>query len=678
MISGFSNFSFFSFFQTATTGYIQHKLVKGTENLKLANDGTVRTSGERIVEFDYGGDGFDASRLCRVVFQWWKVPDSDIARHTSSEHEHKQILALRHKLRTDRMNLYYPEPSPLAYVPFHPDRVLVVGARCPKVSVPLPHQKLYTWLQRLIFDVCTAPEGGDLAGVEYILRCSFCTTVLADMRVGLLGLTTMRESVMKAMNRAYAESGEMVGLLAAESTGEPTTQMSFTGDTAVLLNEVDTTHVCLLGPWIEEKIERAPASCLNHVDLTTVVDLSLSDVTVPSVDPKGNIEWRPVTHATRHPPNGELIKVTTRRGREIKATLAKSFLVIRDGSIEPISGSDLCIGDVLPLTSHLPHQVKQEYLDLRKTFPSSEWRSGSEMTNRPPGGEAITPTKPTKNNVDRCRKNPLSPPHIFPCGVKNRCQRTPGRILLDEDFGFFVGAYLSEGHGEKHFVTITNQDPAFRARVERFVARLGLTYNVKTSHHGWGTTIDIDISSMVLATLMGDICGTISSKKRVPDCAYDAPLPFIVNLLDGYFSGEGSVRDKGREISARSSSHALLEGIGSLLNIFGCSSHLCRRGMTATGNPTYMLSMYAQDATCFGTHIPLTHTTKELQIAAMLQRKARPCASNHKRLGDVCNDEIVSLERFVSKELWVYDLTIPETLNFGLANGIHVRDTLNT
>ena len=49
--------------KTANSGYLQRKLVKATEDLKVNHDYTVRSSNNKIVEFIYGEDGFYPSFL---------------------------------------------------------------------------------------------------------------------------------------------------------------------------------------------------------------------------------------------------------------------------------------------------------------------------------------------------------------------------------------------------------------------------------------------------------------------------------------------------------------------------------------------------------------------------------------------------------------------------------------
>ena len=48
---------------TATSGYIQRRTVKMTEDLKIAYDGTVRDAGQNIYQFAFGGHGYDPGKI---------------------------------------------------------------------------------------------------------------------------------------------------------------------------------------------------------------------------------------------------------------------------------------------------------------------------------------------------------------------------------------------------------------------------------------------------------------------------------------------------------------------------------------------------------------------------------------------------------------------------------------
>ena len=92
--------------------------------------------------------------------------------------------------------------------------------------------------------------------------------------------------------------------------------------------------------------------------------------------------------------------------------------------------------------------------------------------------------------------------------------------------------------------------------------------------------------------------------------------------------------------------------------------------------PTYTLSIRAQWASKFGEVIPLMDEKKNIAIKEMEATKV------HRNFGfqkDVVLDEITEINIIdVKKYPKVYDLTVPSTLNFGLANGLHVVDTADT
>ena len=51
-----------TFVKTSETGYIQRKLIKAMEDLKVGYDWTVRNSSNSIIQFIYGEDGIELSR----------------------------------------------------------------------------------------------------------------------------------------------------------------------------------------------------------------------------------------------------------------------------------------------------------------------------------------------------------------------------------------------------------------------------------------------------------------------------------------------------------------------------------------------------------------------------------------------------------------------------------------
>eukprot|EP00667_Euglena_gracilis_P000092 EG_transcript_92 len=64
--------------KTAETGYIQRKLIKALEDVKAEYDGTCRDSTNRVIQWVYGEDGFDGMRLEDQKFELLKMSNKDM------------------------------------------------------------------------------------------------------------------------------------------------------------------------------------------------------------------------------------------------------------------------------------------------------------------------------------------------------------------------------------------------------------------------------------------------------------------------------------------------------------------------------------------------------------------------------------------------------------------------
>ena len=63
---------------TSETGYTNRKLIKAMESTCVRQDGTVRDSGNNVVDMMYGGDGFDASWLCKAHLHSLLMDDAEL------------------------------------------------------------------------------------------------------------------------------------------------------------------------------------------------------------------------------------------------------------------------------------------------------------------------------------------------------------------------------------------------------------------------------------------------------------------------------------------------------------------------------------------------------------------------------------------------------------------------
>lgn len=190
--------------KTAETGYMSRRLMKSLEDLSTQYDGTVRNSGNGIVQFRYGGDGLDPydmegdARPVNLQRQW----DHSI------------------NITAD------PRPRP-RHRPLLPSQALavvdeVLGPLEAKVSVADDddaEREFYHSLRQFVANKCQ-----QLAA----FHARHGTTVSGDQiwQMTRPAVTAFIQQSLYKYARAKVEPGTAVGAIGAQSIGEPGTQMT--------------------------------------------------------------------------------------------------------------------------------------------------------------------------------------------------------------------------------------------------------------------------------------------------------------------------------------------------------------------------------------------------------------------------------------------------------------------
>ena len=168
---------------------MERQLIKASENISIAYDNTVRDARNRIVQFRYGDDGFDATRLIRILPG--KGPCGNLSRtqlYTSPidfPHYMLQIPKSR-SLQTPR------DPSVLARIE----------------------------------DVIRYVSENPVNDVLGSLCRSYLHTDFYFQHTEDKWLLWLCDVAVDKYDRNMVEPGEMVGVLAAQSIAEPATQMT--------------------------------------------------------------------------------------------------------------------------------------------------------------------------------------------------------------------------------------------------------------------------------------------------------------------------------------------------------------------------------------------------------------------------------------------------------------------
>ncbi|KAF6257604.1 hypothetical protein COO60DRAFT_1622218 [Scenedesmus sp. NREL 46B-D3] len=254
--------------KTSSTGYIQRRLVKAMEDLIIKYDGTVRNSAGDVVQFLYGEDGMDAVRIEGQSIEHLKWERSKVQKTFSYEGlppaaagwlGQQQLEDVNSKVEV-REVLDGEYRSILDDLLFMRQEVLTHGNG--GVNIPVN-------LRRLIWNAQNTykcgpnrpPLPGELAAVDVVSKIqelaqklmvvvgeddlskeaqrNATTTFMTHLRATLASKRVLGEyklsrqafdwlvgEVEERFNAALANPGEAIGTVAAQSIGEPTTQMT--------------------------------------------------------------------------------------------------------------------------------------------------------------------------------------------------------------------------------------------------------------------------------------------------------------------------------------------------------------------------------------------------------------------------------------------------------------------
>jgi DNA-directed RNA polymerase II subunit RPB1 len=161
---------------------------------------------------------------------------------------------------------------------------------------------------------------------------------------------------------------------------------------------------------------------------------------------------------------------------------------------------------------------------------------------------------------------------------------------------------------------------------------------------------------------------------NIPEYAYIANIEYVRGILCGYLSTVGNISTDEAIIECSSNNIRLIEDLAFLCSRLGIHADIKNEVVMSTLSASLVIS--GIDCKAFSEQVTLLHDEKNNKMKAIVWKDKLDKVVHH---NDVILDEIVSIEK-VDPALHpkMYDLTIPKTLNFGLANGLQVRDTSTT
>lgn len=391
--------------------------------------------------------------------------------------------------------------------------------------------------------------------------------------------------------RSLVVPGEPVGTVAAQSIGEPGTQMSISGSENVLIRfeESDVMNV-EIGTFIDSIMAEA-GIIKNRLSVgmkSDILDIpNDANLYVPAIGSDEKVHWGRVTQISRHKANiaAPLIEIKTRSGRKIIATNSHSFLIRKENQIVAIKGKNLRKTDRIPVVSRLSLESPKEFINLSNFLPKNEYWYGSELKNvfhtmdtygREWKNHVNLNLIPVSTNriyqLNRDRSKSLSliqENYVFSGNLHNHEIRIPEIFPLDVEAGWLFGIYIAEGYSNRWISSIANVEPRIQEKIIKFANRYNIKHNLKKKMGPFGPSQSIEMYSTVLGSLLGSLFGKTSKEKNIPDCILSASEEFIAALIRGYFDGDGNYNPSKNQIRAGSTSKKLRDGICLLLARLG-------------------------------------------------------------------------------------------------------------
>jgi DNA-directed RNA polymerase beta' subunit len=522
---------------TADTGYIQRQLIKSMEDLTVQHDGTVRDTNNNIIQYHYGEDGVNPTKIETQSLPIGKLSEQEIRSQFGMDTVDWTLVLQEEIVRENEEEMITEYVNQI----LQDQRMMVEGVFQKKsldsgsVFAPV---NLARWILNIKVRFALKSEKTDLTpsmvlqGIQKIIERTHSYhkiwaallrfhlaphKLIVKERFTKVAFETLVDIIVVNHMKSWVQPGEQVGIVAAQSIGEPATQMSEIGSTIICVSDGKAMRYYgsireFIDPILEKNKEKVQTIASQSVVLPMEDDYYIVGV---SEDEKTS--WKRISEISRHPANGGIIEVITRTGRKTTATLSHSFLKRSPTGIVPVLGSELEIGMRIPIAKVIPEVP-----------------------------------------------NPLT-------------QVTQGSITftMNREFGWVCGMYLADGCFKSNTVSISKISPVVEPRLRAFGEQYNIPFTTRDHPGAFGPGKDNNLYSKDLKDFLMDTFGTGSYEKKIGATVFHANKEFIAGVIGGFFDGDGNISVERQLIRASSRSEMLIQQITALLGyvgMFGCMS----------------------------------------------------------------------------------------------------------
>jgi DNA-directed RNA polymerase II subunit RPB1 len=247
--------------KTSQTGYIQRRLIKGLEDLKVEYDMTVRNSKGKIVQFSYGEDGFDSTKIENQYIHLVEMSIEDVYMHYNIiglNNYDKDLLTIYSKGTVSRLKKQLKESEEKCE--FYIKMMLEARDDIVKnvfhykndnsIKLPVAFQHIIANIQgqinvnsnsivditpfetfKLIEEYYKKLEDFHFIKPNKLFEIMYYyylspRDLLIQKRFHRKGIILLLEHILLCYKQSIVHPGEMVGIISGQSIGEPSTQLT--------------------------------------------------------------------------------------------------------------------------------------------------------------------------------------------------------------------------------------------------------------------------------------------------------------------------------------------------------------------------------------------------------------------------------------------------------------------
>jgi DNA-directed RNA polymerase beta' subunit len=526
--------------KTAETGYIQRQLIKSMEDLIVHHDGTVRDANNNIIQYHYGEDGVNPTKIETQSLSIGKLSDDEIMNDYGMREVDWSTVLIEGTIREGEEALMTEYVKDLMY-----DQTMMVEGVFQKKSLDSGNVFAPVNLARMILNVkvrfaLQSTDKTDLTpvvvlnGIKRILTFTHSYhkiwaallrfhlaphKLIVKERFTKAAFEMLMELIVANHMKAWVQPGDQVGIVAAQSIGEPATQMSSHGSTVICItNGKNMRYYGSVRDFVDPILAKNSDQVkeISHDSVVLPMD-GVENYYIVGVSDDEKTSWRRISEISRHPANGGLVEVVTRTGRRTTATLTHSFLKRATDGIVPVLGSDLKVGMRIPVARQIPETPNA----------LTKWKQG-ETT-----------------------------------------------FQLDRQFGWVCGIYLADGSFNGKTTLITKIHPVVEEKTSVFAKQYNMEFTTRNYQGEFGQAKSNIIHSKDLRDFLLEHFKTGSYEKEIGSIVFHANKEFIAGLIGGFFDGDGNVSVERQLIRASSRSKKLIDQVCALLGyvgMFGCIS----------------------------------------------------------------------------------------------------------